>query len=172
VITFKSQNTKKLSKETIIDICKIKDEHWSFGLKSQLKYFKKNIKSFDIHNLMYKNNELVGYTVFRIRKIFLRGEYKKYLLLDSIIIKKNYRKKNYGRLLMRYNNKFIRNKKMLSILFSTKNRSNFFRKYLWKMLYRKNCILLDHKLSEKIMYFNKFAIKFDKKDLLKIFVNK
>ena len=56
--------------------------------------------------------------------------------------------------------------------FSTKNRSNFFRKYLWKMLYRKNCILLDHKLSEKIMYFNKFAIKFDKKDLLKIFVNK
>ena len=170
MIVFKTVNTTKLNKEIITSICQIKDEYWSFGLKSQLKYFKKNIKSFDIHNLMYKNSELVGYTVFRVRKIFLKKKLKKYLLLDSIIIKKKFRKKNLEKLLMEYNNKMIKSKKMISILFCKTIKERFFKKYSWKSLKKNNYNVLDHELPEKVMYFNKLGFKFDKLNLLKISV--
>lgn len=172
MIVFKSVTTKKLSKKTIKDICKIKNKYWSHGLKSQLKYFKKNIKDYDTHNLIYKNNDLAGYTAFRLRRIFLGKRVKKYLLLDTIIVKKKYREKNLGKILMEYNNQFIKDKKLISILFCTKNRSKFFRKYLWQELKRKNYSLLDHNFSEKTMFFNKSRLKFRKYDLLKISVKK
>ena len=39
-----SLNTQKLNKDKVIQICKLKDSQWSFGIKSQLEWFKNNIK--------------------------------------------------------------------------------------------------------------------------------
>ena len=75
-IAFKSINTKKLKKKEILSICKLKNTQWKYGIKSQLKWFNKNIQNNDIHNLLYLNEILVGYNLLRKRKFLLKEQKK------------------------------------------------------------------------------------------------
>ena len=70
----------------IKSICQLKDMEWKFGIKSQLKWFKKNIKKNDIHNLFYIKSKLIGYTLLRQRTCKINNSTKKvkYLLFDTI----------------------------------------------------------------------------------------
>ena len=43
-IELTSKKKKELSKTEILDICKLKDEQWKHGIRSQIDYFNKNIK--------------------------------------------------------------------------------------------------------------------------------
>ncbi len=43
----------KLQNKEIEEICFLKDKQWKFGIKSQMKWYRKNIKKNDIHNLFY-----------------------------------------------------------------------------------------------------------------------
>jgi len=51
--SLKSIASDKLTNNEIKQICLLKDKQWKFGIKSQLKWFKNNIKKFDFHNLLY-----------------------------------------------------------------------------------------------------------------------
>ena len=53
--------TKDLSRNDIISICKIKKEQYKFSLNDQIKWFNKNIKKNYIHNLVCKDNKIIGY---------------------------------------------------------------------------------------------------------------
>ena len=75
-IQFKSINTKKLKKKEILYIFKLKNTEWKYGIKSQLKWFNKNIQNNDIHNLLYLKESLVGYNLLRKRKFLLKGKKK------------------------------------------------------------------------------------------------
>ena len=83
-----SKTTKKLNKQQIYNICKLKNTHWKTGLKLNLKWFKKNVKDNDIHNLMYYNSKLIGYTLLRNRTFFLGKVKKKYFYFDTLIVDK------------------------------------------------------------------------------------
>ena len=61
----------------IKSICQLKDMEWKFGIKSQLKWFKKNIKKTDIHNLFYIKSKLIGYTLLRQRTCKINNSTKK-----------------------------------------------------------------------------------------------
>ena len=63
----KSIVSSKLTNNEIKQICLLKDKQWKFGIKSQLKWFKNNIKKFDLHNLFYIKSKLAGYTLLRKR---------------------------------------------------------------------------------------------------------
>ena len=63
----KSIVSSKLTNNEIKQICLLKDKQWKFGIKSQLKWFKNNIKKYDFHNLMYIESKLSGYTLLRKR---------------------------------------------------------------------------------------------------------
>ena len=77
-----SLKTSKLNKNKIIQISNLKDSKWSFGINSQLKWFKNNIKKNDIHNLLYFKSELIGYTLLRRRSFKNNNKLKKrYLCL-------------------------------------------------------------------------------------------
>ena len=65
-----SKKTKQLQKDQIIQICKLKNTHYKYGFKSNFDWFKKNVKTEDIHNLIYYNSKLIGYTLLRIRTFF------------------------------------------------------------------------------------------------------
>ena len=65
--SLKSIVSDKLTNNEIKQICLLKDKQWKFGIKSQLEWFKNNIKKFDFHNLFYIKSKLVGYTLLRKR---------------------------------------------------------------------------------------------------------
>ena len=75
-----SKKTKQLKKKQISNICKLKNTHWNTGFKSNMEWFKKNVKSNDIHNLIYYNSRLIGYTLLRIRTFYL-GTVKKNIFI-------------------------------------------------------------------------------------------
>ena len=94
-----SKKSFQLSKKEIKNICLLKDNQWKFGIKSQLNWYKKNIKKKDIHNMMFINSELIGYTLLRRRKCLVNKVLKKYLLFDTLVLGKKYRNKKLSNLI-------------------------------------------------------------------------
>jgi len=60
-----SKQTLELKSTEIKEICNLKNTHWNYGIKSNLIWFKKNVKKKDIHNMLYTNKKLIGYTLLR-----------------------------------------------------------------------------------------------------------
>lgn len=133
-----SLNTQKLNKDKVIQICKLKDSQWSFGIKSQLEWFKNNIKKNDIHNLLYIKSKLVGYTLLRRRSFNTKNQIKKkYILFDTITIHKEYRNKKLSYLLMIFNNTIIKETGLFSFLICKNDLVGFYKKNNWIKLKKK-----------------------------------
>ena len=47
-LNLKSIVSNKLANKEIKEICLLKDKQWKFGLNSQIKWFKSNIKKYDL----------------------------------------------------------------------------------------------------------------------------
>ena len=134
-----SLRSKELTNKKILEICTLKMQEWKFPLKEQLRYFKFHYNKNDINNLIYIKKKLVGYTMLKKKK------YKGVLvnLIDTVIIDKNYRKKNLGSILMNLNNSEICKYKLPSYLLCKSKELSFYNKFYWKKLNDK-----------KIPYFN------------------
>ena len=168
MIKLNSLKSNELNKKQIREICILKDSLWKYGLNSQLKWFKENLKSNDLHNCLYLKEKLVGYTCLRNRKFSHGNKNKSYLLFDSLIISKNLRKKKLSYLLMLFNNNIIKSQKKISFLICDSKLQNFYKKFNWKNLRNNQFIFLNHKLKKKhgMIYNLKIAKKiFNKKNL-------
>ena len=77
--------SSKLTNNEIKKICLLKDKQWKFGINSQLKWFKNNIKKFDLHSLFYIKSKLVGYTLLRKRTSKIENLKKIYIIFCLIL---------------------------------------------------------------------------------------
>ena len=154
----KSKKSYQLSIKEIKEICVLKDSHYKFGAKSQNVWFKSHIKRNDIHNFILINSKLVGYTCLRKKKFMINKIPNKYLRFDTLIIKKNYRKKGLSSILMALNNQIIKNNNMLSFLLCNRNVISFYKKFNWQILNSNKYYLFKVKtkkfIKKKGMIFN------------------
>ena len=157
----KSITTSVLSNNEIKQICLLKDRHWKFGIKSQLKYFKNDIKKFDLHNLFYIKSKLVGYTLLRKRTCKIENFKKNihYLLFDTLVIDKKYRGMKLSDLLMSFNNTIIKQSGFSSFLICSNELVGFYKKNNWTKLNTKSFSVVDHSFSSNGMVFNKKKFK-------------
>ncbi|MDA7703315.1 hypothetical protein N8784_01900 [Candidatus Pelagibacter sp.] len=148
--------SSKLKNSQIKSICLLKDKKWKFGIKSQIKWYKKNIKKNDIHNLFYIKSKLVGYTLLRKRTYEIRSLNKRtnYLLFDTLIIDKKYRGKKLSNLLMNFNNTIINQSGYFSFLICERELISFYKKNKWIKVNNKNINIIDHLFSSNGMIFN------------------
>jgi len=155
-----SLKTSKLNINKIIQISNLKDSQWRFGINSQIEWFKKNIKKNDIHNLLYLKSKLIGYTLLRRRSFNNNNKLKKrYLLFDTLVIHKDYRNKKLCNLLMIFNNTIIRETRLFSFLICNNDLVDFYKKYSWIKLNKKNINVIDHPFSTNGMLYNTNKIK-------------
>ena len=161
--SLKSIVSDKLTNKEIKEICLLKDKQWKFGIKSQIKWFKSNIKKYDIHNLFFIKSKLIGYTLLRKRTCEIKNLNKKtqYLLFDTLIIDKKYRDMKLSNLLMNFNNTIIKQSGFPSFLICNDELVSFYRKNTWKRLNKKFFNIADHPFSSNGMIFN--TINFNKK---------
>ena len=154
MLKFFSIKTNKLSKKNILDIIKLKNIKWKYGLKKQQIFFKKNIKKFDSHNMLYDKKILVGYTCLRKLKFKRNSRSFKYLIFDTLIIRKKYRHRGFGDKIMKFNNKIIKKQKLTAFLICQKRMVFFYRKFNWidsqKIFKKKNIMFYPEKLNTKI----------------------
>ena len=148
-----SKRTTKLSKIQINEICKLKDSHWKYGLKSQKKFFFENVGLDDIHNLVVFKKKVIGYTLLSKRKIKFSKIYKKYLHFDTLIINRKFRGQKISEKLMKLNNKIIKNEKSFSILLCEKPMIKFYENFCWVKLDKK--LIIGEKSKKNYMIYNK-----------------
>ncbi len=122
--------TKDLRYRDITSICKIKMEQYKFSLKDQKKWFNKNIKKNYIHNLVCKQNKIIGYNCLRLNR---SSKLIKPILFDTIVLKKKFRGKGYAKFLMLKSNNIIMEKKAIGILFCKFSMVKFYQKFNWKI---------------------------------------
>jgi hypothetical protein len=60
-INLKSIITKKLTKNEIRAICLLKDEEWTYGIRSQLDWFKNNIQQLEKVWKIIEEERITGY---------------------------------------------------------------------------------------------------------------
>lgn len=154
-----SKKTKQLKKKEIYDICKLKNTHWNYSFKINLEWFKKNVKSYDINNLVYLNSKLIGYTLLRIRTFYLGKVKKKYFYFDTLIVDKKYRNKGISHFLMKLNSQVIRKNNKISFLICLNKIVGFYKKFGWKLMSKKNFSIRDHKFDTNGMCFNVKVLK-------------
>ena len=147
---FQSLLTTKLSKKRINEILILKNSYWKYGMYSQKKWFNKNSKSKDYHNLMISNNKVVGYTFLANRKFEINLKNKKifrkqYLLFQTLIISKKFR--NYLNLskFMKFNNYKIKKQKKLSFLLCKKDKIKMYKLFNWRNINKGIFTVSDHK---------------------------
>ncbi len=155
-LLLKSKLTKNLKKKDIQSICKLKNTHWRYGIKSQINWFKANMKDGDIHNLGYFKGKLIGYVSLRKRNFLLNKKKKRYLYFDTLIVLKKYRKLEIGHKLLNLTVKVIKKSKLHSMLICKKQVINFYEKYDWQKVIQKKIKIIDHKYSKNLsmMCFN------------------
>ena len=122
--------TKDLSRNDIISICKIKKEQYKFSLNDQIKWFNKNIKKNYIHNLVCKDNKIIGYNCLRLNR---SSKSNKLILFDTIILKKRFRGNGYSKLILLKSNDIIFKRKAIGILFCKFKMIKFYKKFNWKI---------------------------------------
>ena len=149
-----SKQKKDISIQDLKLICNLKDQKWNHGIKSQINWFKKNVKSKDIHNLLFIKKVLVGYVLLRERSCIKNENIKKYLLFDTLIIKEEYQNKGYARIMMNFTNEIIRKKKMASFLICEKEMIKFYQRFNWFLLETSSFKIMDHNFSSNGMAFN------------------
>ena len=147
----------KLTNERIFQIIKLKDSHWNKGLVSQKKWFKKNIKSNDIHIfLLDTQKQLIGYNLLRRRNFFTDHRLKKNkecLYFDTLIIKKKYRGLNLSKKILFKTHEISKKKKLPMILICKKKTVKYYEKYGWLLLDKNNVHFLDHKFDTFAMTY-------------------
>jgi hypothetical protein len=155
-LTFKSFIKKDLNAKLIKDICILKKQEWKFGMRSQLNFFNKNTKKNDIHNLFFLKKELIGYTVLKInpKDISFLREKKKFILLDTFIIKKKYRKLQLGNILMHYNNNKIIALKLPAFLMCNKKITQFYKNNYWEIKNSNQVRYLNRNIKKNFLCFN------------------
>ena len=157
MVELRSLKTDKLTKKEILQICILKNTFWKHGLKSNINWFKENIKNKDIHNLLYYKNIFVGYSLLRKRIFFHKKIKKYYLYSDTLIIKKNFRNLKLATILWNFNSEIIIMYKLHAFLICEKHIKPFHKKFNWKSLKKSEYQMMDHTPSFKpyfAMVFN------------------
>ena len=158
----KSITNLKASKKLINDICRLKDKFWKFGLLSQKRWFKKNVKEEDVHNCIFVNKNLAGYTLIRKRKVLYKEKTISYYLIDTVTVIKNLRGHQIGKMIMELNTSLSKKNKKISFLLCKKKLIDFYRKCGWKKLKKRKFVVDGKKTRLFGMVYNPNKLKIEK----------
>ncbi|MDC0352912.1 GNAT family N-acetyltransferase [Candidatus Pelagibacter sp.] len=153
---FYKKVTLKLKKKDILDIAKLKNSHWNFGISSQLAWFKdqNNVFDNDFHLFLKKKEKIIGYVQLGKRKYILNSKKKNYYLFRTLIVLKKERNEKLANKIMHEVSNFIRQKRAPSFLLCKKNLIKFYEKYGWIKLNKKKFKVQDHKSLLHGMIYN------------------
>ena len=168
---FYKKLTIKLKKKDILDITKLKNSHWNFGLSSQLSWFKNqnNVFKNDFHLFLKKDEKIIGYVQLGKRKYILNSKENNYYLFRTLIVLKKERNEKVAKKIMHEVSNFIKKKRLPGFLLCKKDLIKFYEKYGWIKLKINKFKVEDHKTSLCGMIYN--LKKADDKKIIKFYYN-
>ena len=149
-----AKSKKNFNKGELKEICNLKNSFWKYGIKSQIKWFRENVKNKDINVLLKKDNKIIGYVLLRHRSLKLSKKKTKYLLFDTLIVEKTQRKNNFARLIVNFANIIIKKENRIGVLYCLSGLIKFYLSMGWEKLSKNRVRLIDHNLDQQPLIYN------------------
>jgi hypothetical protein len=132
MIVVKAIKNSNISQEELTDICKIKSAFGDYSFESQVKWINENIKSNDMHFLVYENNKLIAYA--NLIEEFLEINQKEVSILGLGNVCTFEKGQGKGKLLMEKINEYLLANKKIGLLFCKPALVSFYSKNNWKSI--------------------------------------
>lgn len=166
---FKKNNINQILLKKII---LLKSQQYKYSQKIQNEWFLKNIQKEDLHILLFFKKKLIGYNVLRKKKLKIlsvkNNKLVNFFIFDTLIVDRLYRNKGLSKKIILKSNSIIKKKKIFSILVCAKKMVNYYKKYNWVLLNKKNIKFKEIDLNKKhLMIYNQKNIDLNNK---KIFI--
>jgi predicted GNAT family N-acyltransferase len=135
----KSILNKNLSEALLDEIISLKQESWSYDIKSHKKWLEENITDADIHFCCFDENEyLYSYANLVQRTIQVGNQAIAVLGIGNVCVRGKMKGSGFGMELMENINKFLAKSNQVGALFCKERLVNFYLKSNWIVVNNRN----------------------------------
>lgn len=127
--------------ELLIKIASIKDQHWTYGIDSQIEWINKNIRYNDYHLLGYVDKKPVAYMSIVHVSVSIDEKLLDSLGIGNVCVDVEFGKKRLGSRLVCEANRFILDSGFTGILLCKSELIPFYKKNGWNVLEYKEAIV-------------------------------
>lgn len=156
-ICWKILEHEKLTNSCKEQIAKLKEQHWEYGIQSQLEWMYKNICSKDLHLIGETRDGKNGYICAYLNMVHLNIWFDEKLIdcigIGNVCVNKKYEHLGYGIKLLEQVNKYLRGSEKQGILLCRDLLVRFYKKCDWKVLSSKHVIIGTSKYTHKVMMY-------------------
>ena len=149
---FKIMKHKDVSQEIINQIINIKSINWHYPYESHVKWIEENLKYSDLHLLLNKRDDLVGYLNLITIRFEIDGDvYHGYGVGNVCVTEKG---KRYGVTLIETANRFISDNNKIGLLFCESELVSFYGRNNWKRIDENGLKVRLKKDKTEVMVYN------------------
>lgn len=136
-----------------LQIAELKNQHWPYGIESQLQWMKENINDNDYHILGIDalTTNLLAYITIVQLKVVIDGITKPMLGIGGVCISKEIEHSGYGKILTKTAETFIQKRNLHGILLCKDELVHFYKKVGWKLIVFKQAEVAGSKYTHNVM---------------------
>lgn len=148
---------KELSKEELLNIAYLKDQHWPYGIESQIKWMKENIAPDDLHLMGYLSNDdtvLIAYITLSDIEVTIDDQCTKCIGIGGVCIDKEHMHLGIGKQLVNKASDYISESGKQGVLLCKDKLVPFYEKCHWNKAEFQKAIIANKNYNDKIMLFS------------------
>ena len=160
-LTWKIVKHTDLSIDDLHSIAVLKNQHWPYGIDSQIRWTKENVFDEDFHLMgMNEDYRLVAYITISRLSVVIDGVSNEVLGIGGVCIDKEFEHHGYGKKMVNEANSFIQCQSLMGLLLCKENLVAFYKKCGWLDIEFECALVAGNAFSHKIMAFpNMFMCK-------------
>ena len=147
-----------VSNEEILHIAELKNQHWPYGIDSQIQWMKENIHDDDVHLLgeieFEKKRLLIAYITLSNVLVSMDGMDFIAIGVGGVCVSKKYQYNGIGTRLVIEANKYISDRKLPGILLCKDNLVKFYNRCNWQVLNYQEAMVDNNIFRHNIMFLD------------------
>ena len=143
-----------MSTADLRNIAVLKNQHWPYGMDSQIRWMKDNVSDEDSHLLgLNEGHKLVAYITVAKLCVVIDGVSNNSIGIGGVCIDKELERQGYGRILVNKANDFIRQQSSNGLLLCKEKLVDFYKKCGWLDVSFNRATVAGNAFCHKIMAF-------------------
>lgn len=119
------------SEKHLREICTLKKQQWNYPINKQIEWINNNISENDVHLVLKKDNNLIGYLSLSPIEIEIDNKKINAFGIGSVCVDKSLKGQNFGFLLMKLSEYYLSKNNEIGILLCKKELAAFYEKCKW-----------------------------------------
>jgi len=141
-------------KELLNNICLLKSQYWHYSIQKQIEWMNRNISQNDVHLILKNEETIIAYLAITKGKIQIDDSREnEFLGIGNVCVDKNYLKREYGFLIMKIAEFYIKQNREIGLLLCQENNVLFYKKGNW-LLHNGSTYVCEEKFDHFLFYYN------------------